>query len=100
MRCDSLNNFVDSAPCINCLAVILTLKIKRVVFSSKNNTIISIKPTNLQINHKSAGTKFLEKKFNIDTDTDSDTDSDSEIKKKYNLKNKKTRKQENNKTRK
>jgi len=101
VRCDNLNNFVDSAPCMNCLSVILTLKIKRIVFSSKNNTIISIKPENLQINHKSAGTKFLENKIN--TNTDSDTDSDSEIKKKIQLKkqeNQKTRKPKNQKTRK
>ena len=100
MRCDNLNNFVDSAPCMNCLSVILTLKIKRIVFSSKNNTIISIKPSNLQINHKSAGTKFLENKLNTNTDSDTDSDSDSEIKKKYNLRNNKTRKSENQKIRK
>tara|TARA_Y100001935_G_scaffold252920_1_gene257864 strand:- start:2736 stop:3032 length:297 start_codon:yes stop_codon:yes gene_type:complete len=90
VRCDNLNNFVDSAPCENCLSVILTLKIKRLVFSSKNNTIISIKPINLEINHKSAGTKFLEKKLNRNSgsDTDSDSDSDSDSKKKNNSKNK------------
>tara|TARA_B100001758_G_C18168994_1_gene483243 strand:- start:198 stop:491 length:294 start_codon:yes stop_codon:yes gene_type:complete len=89
VRCDNLNNFVDSAPCENCLSVILTLKIKRLVFSSKNNTIISIKPINLEINHKSAGTKFLEKKLKgSDTDSESESDSDSESKKKNNSKNK------------
>jgi hypothetical protein len=71
--------------------VILTLKIKRLVFSSKNNTIISIKPVNLEINHKSAGTKFLEKKLKgsyRDSESESDSDSDSESKKKNNSKNK------------
>tara|TARA_Y100000389_G_scaffold200204_2_gene240119 strand:+ start:2682 stop:2969 length:288 start_codon:yes stop_codon:yes gene_type:complete len=87
VRCDNLNNFVDSAPCDNCLSVILTLKIKRLVFSSKNNTIISIKPINLEINHKSAGTKFLEKKLK-GSDIDSESDSDSDSKKKNNSKNK------------
>lgn len=87
MRCDNLNNFVDSAPCENCLSVILTLKIKRLVFSSKNKTIISIKPINLEINHKSAGTKFLEKKLK-GSDTESESDSDSDSKKKNNSKNK------------
>ena len=68
VRCDNSNNFVDSAPCENCLSVILTLKIKRIVFSSKDNKIISINPINLEINHKSAGTKFLEKKKNYESE--------------------------------
>lgn len=66
VRCDNANNFVDSAPCENCLTVILTLKIKRIIFSSKDNNIISINPIDLEICHKSAGAKFLEKKNNCE----------------------------------
>ncbi len=50
---------VDSAPCNNCLNLILTLKIKRIVFSSTNNNIISIDPRLLDINHVSSGSKFF-----------------------------------------
>lgn len=59
VRCNSKNQLVDSAPCTNCLNLILTLKIKRIVFSSTNNNIISIDPRLLQINHVSSGAKFF-----------------------------------------
>jgi hypothetical protein len=59
VRCNSKNQLVDSAPCNNCLNLILTLKIKRIVFSSNNNNIISIDPRLLQINHVSSGAKFF-----------------------------------------
>lgn len=59
MRCNSKNQLVDSAPCNSCLNLILTLKIKRIVFSSTNNNIISIDPRLLQINHVSSGAKFF-----------------------------------------
>ena len=37
------------------------LDIKRIVFSSKDNTFISDSPKNLKIQHTSAGNKFLKK---------------------------------------
>ena len=57
--CDTKNNLQDSAPCQNCLATIISLSIKRIVFSSKDNTFISCSPDILEINHESAGNKFL-----------------------------------------
>ena len=37
------------------------LDIKRIVFSSKDNTFISINPKDLNIQHESSGNKFLRK---------------------------------------
>jgi hypothetical protein len=37
----------------------ISLEIKRIVFSSKDNTFISCSPDILEINHESAGDKFL-----------------------------------------
>ena len=59
MRCDSNNKLQDSAPCENCLELIINLNIKRIVFSSKNNTFISAIPSELTIKHISAGNKFI-----------------------------------------
>ena len=42
--------------------MMIYLDIKRIVFSSKDNTFISENPKNLTIKHESAGNKFLRKK--------------------------------------
>ena len=63
-RCDSNNNLTESAPCNNCLNTIISLKIKKIVYSSRDNNIVSINPENLTINHISSGTKFLKNKEN------------------------------------
>ena len=63
MRCDNKNNLQDSAPCERCLETIIYLDIKRIVFSSKNNTFISANPCEITINHISAGSKFLTKRL-------------------------------------
>ena len=62
VRCDSKNNLQDSAPCQNCLNTIIDLNVKRIVFSSKDNTFISADPKELNIVHESAGNKFLTKR--------------------------------------
>ena len=62
MRCDNKENLQDSAPCKECLTTIIELNIKRIVFSSKDNTFISANPKNLNILHESAGNKFLNKR--------------------------------------
>ena len=62
VRCDSKNNLQDSAPCQNCLNTIIDLNVKRIVFSSKDNTFISTDPKELNIVHESAGNKFLTKR--------------------------------------
>tara|TARA_B100001173_G_C15723233_1_gene435272 strand:- start:21 stop:203 length:183 start_codon:yes stop_codon:yes gene_type:complete len=41
--------------------MIIYLDIKRIIFSSKDNTFISENPKNLKIIHESAGNKFLRK---------------------------------------
>ena len=61
VRCDGKNNLQDSAPCENCLKTIIHLNIKRIVFSSKDNTFISIDPEKLEIKHESAGNKFIKR---------------------------------------
>lgn len=64
VRCDKNNNLQDSAPCCNCLNTIINLKIKKIVFSSSNNEIISINPSDLNLNHVSSGERLLRKKLN------------------------------------
>ena len=58
------NNLQDSAPCHNCLDILIDLNIKRIVFSSKDNTFISENPKNITLNHESAGNKFINKEKN------------------------------------
>jgi len=65
VRCDNNNNLLDSTPCINCLATLLDLNIKRIVFSHKDNTFMSCNPKDLTINHVSSGANYLKKLSNI-----------------------------------
>lgn len=62
VRCDSKDNLQDSAPCQSCIDTITSLNIKRIIYSSTNNTFISSNPENLVPSHISAGNKFLKKK--------------------------------------
>ena len=64
VRCDSNNELQESTPCNNCLKTIIDLKIKRIVFSTKNSGFISINPIYLKIEHMTAGTKFIKNKEN------------------------------------
>lgn len=73
VRFDNNNNLQDSAPCQNCLNMMIYLDIKRIVFSSKDNTFISEKPKNLTIKHESAGNKFLRKKNEIQQEIKNNT---------------------------
>ena len=61
VRCDTNEKLQDSAPCERCLKTILDLDIKRIVYSSKNDTFITGNPKDIKINHISAGAKFLNK---------------------------------------
>jgi deoxycytidylate deaminase len=61
VRCDSKDNLQDSAPCQSCIDTITSLNIKRIIYSSTNNTFISSNPENLVPSHISAGNKFLKK---------------------------------------
>ena len=62
VRCDKKNKFQDSAPCCNCLDTMKKLNIKKIVYSSSDNKIISENPKKMDINHISAGEKMLRKK--------------------------------------
>ena len=62
VRCDKNNNLQESAPCQSCVNTITNLNIKRVVFSSKDDTFVSTTPSLLQINHISAGNKYIKNK--------------------------------------
>tara|TARA_B100000965_G_scaffold403139_1_gene430587 strand:+ start:2576 stop:2806 length:231 start_codon:yes stop_codon:yes gene_type:complete len=59
VRRDNKENLKDSAPCINCLNTMINLNIKRIVFSSTDDTFISCSPCDLTLEHLSAGEKFL-----------------------------------------
>lgn len=61
VRCDTNEKLQDSAPCERCLKTIIDLDIKRIVYSSKNDTFTSSNPKDIKINHVSAGAKFLNK---------------------------------------
>ncbi len=86
VRCDNKNNLQDSSPCYNCLNMIIQLNIKRIVFSSKDNTFISSDPSKLNINHVSAGNKFLKKTLNktLNKTIDYNKCTDCDEKEKYN----------------
>jgi deoxycytidylate deaminase len=75
VRCDNKNNLQESAPCQNCLKMLIELNIKRIVFSSKNDTFISSDPKLLSPMHISAGNKFINKKFSINSDSKSSNES-------------------------
>jgi deoxycytidylate deaminase len=61
VRYDKKNTLQDSAPCCNCLNIMIELNIKRIVFSSSNNNIISSDPKSLKINHVSSGEKMIQR---------------------------------------
>ena len=73
MRCDNNNNLLDSTPCINCLATLLDLNIKRIVFSHKDNTFMSCNPKDLTINHISSGANYLKKLSNSNSNSNSNS---------------------------
>ena len=60
VRRDSYGNLQESAPCCDCLRVINSLSIKKIIFSSSDNTFKSYKPNECDICHESQGRKYLE----------------------------------------
>ena len=87
VRCDSNNELQESTPCNNCLKTIIDLKIKRIVFSTKNSGFISINPIYLKIEHMTAGTKFIknkENKENKENKKNNDENKENKIKNKNN----------------
>jgi deoxycytidylate deaminase len=83
VRYDKKNTLQDSAPCCNCLNIMIELNIKRIVFSSSNNNIISSDPKNLKINHVSSGEKMIQRynNNNNNNNTNNKKNKKSKIKK-------------------
>jgi deoxycytidylate deaminase len=77
VRCDSNNELQESTPCNNCLKTIIDLKIKRIVFSTKNSGFISINPIYLKIEHMTAGTKFIKNKENNENKKNKDKNDEN-----------------------
>ena len=75
VRCDNKNNLLDSSPCTNCLATLLDLNIKRIVFSYKDNTFMSCNPKDLTINHISSGANYLKKLKNSNSNSNSNSNN-------------------------
>lgn len=55
---DYEGNYKNSAPCINCFEMILSLKIKRMIYSIEND-FICCKPSEYSTTHISQGNRFL-----------------------------------------
>ena len=61
VRKDSQDNLQESAPCCDCLEVILKLNIKKIIFSSINNSFKIYRPQDYNIQHQSNGRKHLQR---------------------------------------
>jgi tRNA(Arg) A34 adenosine deaminase TadA len=61
VRRDKNDKLQNSSPCQDCLVTIIDLKVKRLVFSSFDNTFVSCIPSDLIINHVSSGNRHLVK---------------------------------------
>ena len=81
MRCDNNNNLLDSTPCLNCLATLVDLNIKRIVFSHKDNTFMSCNPKDLTINHISSGANYLKKLNKNKNNSNSNSNNNNNSKK-------------------
>lgn len=55
---DYEGNYKNSAPCINCFEMILSLNIKKMIYSIDND-FICCKPSDYSTNHMSQGNRFL-----------------------------------------
>jgi hypothetical protein len=66
VRQDAVGNLQESAPCLDCLHVINTLNIKKIIFSSNDNTFKTYKPNECEICHESQGRKYLNNITNRD----------------------------------
>ena len=59
VRKDSRGNLQDSAPCCDCLHVINSLNIKKIIFSNGDNSFKSCRPDECEMCHYSQGRKYL-----------------------------------------
>jgi hypothetical protein len=54
------STFKDSAPCIDCMKIIRSLKIKKIVYSTDDAGFTSVKPDNYTIQHETLGRRLLD----------------------------------------
>mgnify|MGYP003648361186 FL=1 len=60
-RTGSNGEFRDSGPCINCLNMIKSLNLKKIVYSCNDNTVVVCKPSEYIPVHYTFGSKHIEK---------------------------------------
>lgn len=60
VRCDRHGEIKDSAPCVDCMKVILGLCIKKLVYSTNEGKFIIVKPEDYNVVHISIGRKLLD----------------------------------------
>lgn len=61
VRCNANNEYQDSTPCNKCTKLMIDLNIKRIVFSISKTEFKSCYPCDIDCNHISAGTKYINK---------------------------------------
>jgi hypothetical protein len=59
VRTDRLCNYKESGPCVDCLKVIQSLNIKRIVFSVDENTACICKPCEYVSTHETLGRRSI-----------------------------------------
>jgi hypothetical protein len=57
-------NLRNSRPCNHCLETMIKYKIKRIVYSTEEGSIVSEKPENMEKTHVSSGWKSFDKILN------------------------------------
>ena len=60
VRSDRHGEIKDSAPCVDCMKVILGLGIKKIVYSTSDGKFIIVKPEDYKVVHISIGRKLLD----------------------------------------
>ena len=56
---DKNNNYKESGPCVDCLRVIQSLNIKRIVFTMDDNTACICKPCDYVSTHETLGRRSI-----------------------------------------
>ena len=63
MRQNTNGDLQDSAPCQDCHNIMLSLQLKKIVYSAPNNTFLTCKPQEYKTEHTSQGNKFFKSKI-------------------------------------
>jgi len=66
VRIDREGNYRNSAPCVDCLNIIMQLNIKKIIFSTEDDFQI-YKASEFNTTHQSNGNRFLESILNPHT---------------------------------